>query len=123
LSRGGHGTWGIGQILNKRIAAIVPICGQIHGITDFSWFKNMSVWISHCRDDSIVSYEETLYAVNKIEMITGEKFLRLNTAAPENENYLKSKYIITTFEKGGHDAWSETYDKVEIYKWLLKQKR
>jgi predicted peptidase len=121
LSRGGHGTWGIGQLLNKRIAAIIPICGQIHGVTDFSCFKDMPIWtICNTGDDL---YKESVEAVKLIEGFSGNKFLRLNTAAPTDDNYLKTKHIFSSFEKDGHDAWTATYDKVEIYKWLLKQKK
>lgn len=123
LSRGGNGTWGIGQLLNYRIAAIVPVCGITHGITDYSCFKDLPVWITHCTGDKTHDYQESVDAVNNIEEIARVKFLRLNTASPDKDDYLNHDYIFTTFIKESHDAWSETYDKAEIYKWLLKHKK
>ncbi len=123
LSRGGNGTWGIGQLLNYRIAAILPVCGITHGITDYSCFKSLPVWITHCTGDKTHDYQESVDAVNKIEGTAHVKFLRLNTASPDQDNYLYHDYIFTTFEKEGHNAWSETYNKTEIYKWLLKHKK
>ena len=122
LSRGGNGTWGLGQTLNNRLAAIIPVCGRIHGVTDFSYFKDTPIWITHCIGDETHNYQESLDAVNKIEKITNSNFLRLKTASPNNETYLNTKHIFTVFERNSHDAWSETYNKVEIYKWMLKQK-
>ena len=121
LSRGGNGTWGVGASLNHRIAAIVPVCGISHGITDYSCFGDLPVWTTHCTGDKTHDYNETVEIVSAIEETTGARFLRLETASPDGEEYLENKHIFTTFKKESHNAWSETYDKVEIYKWLLKQ--
>lgn len=122
LSRGGNGTWGLAEILYNRIAAIIPVCGQTHGVTDFSKIKNTPVWIIHSTGDPYHKYELSLKAVNSIESSGGDKFLRLSTTSPEDEDYLKHKHIFSTIESNDHDVWSITYDKPQIYKWLLQFK-
>lgn len=119
LCWGGHGVWGIASKMENKFAAIVPICGALHGIENYSPIVNLPIWVTHCRGDRTVLYSESINAVNKIEELGGEKFLRLNSASPKEKEYLKHKHIFTTFEKDSHNAWTETYNKVEVYKWLL----
>lgn len=123
LSRGGNGTWGVGVSLNFRIAAIVPVCGMGHGITDYTIFRDMPVWTTHCTGDRTHDYNETARIVRTIEKTNGLRFKRIPTASPKEEKFLENKHIFTTFNKESHNAWSDTYSKVEVYKWLLKQIR
>lgn len=123
LSRGGNGTWGLAQTLSHRFAAIVPICGRIHGVTDFSSFDSLPIWIAHCTGDHLHKYQESLEAVRQIEAYSGSPFLHMKDAAPKGKKYLEAKHIFTTFERDSHDAWSETYSQVQLYKWLLSKRK
>ena len=120
LSRGGNGTWGLAQVLNNRVAAIVPICGINHGVTDFSKIRNIPFWTVHSTGDSTHKYEETLNAVNIIESLCGEKVLRLSSTSLSNKKYLNRKRIFSTIESDDHNVWDMTYNKPEIYMWLLQ---
>lgn len=121
LSRGGNGTWGIAQCLNNRIAAIIPVCGLTHGITDYSCFIDLPIWITHGTNDKTHLYDESVNAVKNIEQISGTDFLKIYKMVLDDTQIANHKHIFTTFENAGHNVWDNTYDKVEIYKWLLNQ--
>jgi predicted peptidase len=121
LSRGGNGTWGVAQSLNSRIAAVLPVCGLTHGLTDYTCFKDLPVWITHGTDDQTHTYEASLAAADSIEEVNGVKFLRNTSISLTTEELVGHKYIFTTFEGTGHNAWTPTYSRAEIYAWLLMQ--
>lgn len=121
LSRGGNGTWGVAQSLNSRIAAVLPVCGLTHGLTDYTCFKDLPVWITHGTDDQTHTYEASLAAADSIEEVNGVKFLRNTSISLTTEELAGHKYIFTTFEGTGHNAWTPTYSRAEIYSWLLMQ--
>ena len=121
LSRGGNGTWGVAQSLNSRIAAVIPVCGLTHGLTDYDCFKDLPVWITHGTDDNTHAYEASLTAADSIEEVCGVDFLRNTSISLTEEELTGHRYIFTTFEGTGHNAWTPTYSRAEIYTWLLMQ--
>ena len=123
LSRGGHGTWGLASRMNDFFAAAVPICGALHGVDDPSTLKEMPIWTIHNTGDELVDYNGTVKAVAEIEKQSGKKFLRLSSTDIADEPYLENTRIFTSFQRDGHDAWTDVYENVEVYKWLLRQKR
>ena len=100
LSMGGFGTWQIASHHPDRFAAIVPICG---GGTPHMAFKlrNTPVWVFHGSKDTIIPI------LKSEEMVRSLK-LEGNDA------------IFTVYPDTGHDAWTETYNKDELYNWFLK---
>lgn len=123
LSRGGHGTWGLAARMTDVFAAAVPICGGIHGVENFSPLAQLPIWVAHNTGDNTVDYNESTNAVQKIEALGGNTFLKLDTANPETSDYLKHNNIFTTFHRDGHDAWTDLYSSLALYQWLLRQRK
>lgn len=121
LSRGGHGTWGLATALPDTFAAIVPIAGSPDEIASYESLRGPSIWVAHNTGDSGIANVNK--AVNRIEGATGEEFMRIAQASPTDPEYVDQKYIFTTPKMDGHDAWTDMYCSVELYKWLLNQKK
>lgn len=122
LSRGGFGTWGIASRIPERFAAIAPIAGNTLGVTDFEAFLDLPIWTAHNIEDERVDYTRTENAVRKLERLSEVKFHRTSTVT--EADYLDHDRIFTSganpsFE---HDAWTEMYNEVNFFKWLLKYK-
>jgi len=123
LSRGGHGTWGVASKIPERFAAIAPIAGNTLGVTDFKILKDLPIWAAHNIEDESVDYSRTENAVRRLEQLSERKFHQTSTVA--EADYLQHDRIFTsgansTYE---HDAWTEMYNEVNFYKWLLRFRR
>ena len=98
-SMGGYGTWQLAMSLPELFAAIVPICGG--GMYwNASRLVNVPVWAFHGAKDTTVFKEESIKLVDAVNECGGKAKL---TIYPEN----------------GHDAWSDTYNNQEVFRWLL----
>ena len=103
LSMGGFGTWRLAAYAPKRFAAIAPICGG--GETYWTRrFPDLPTWVFHGAKDKGVPVGRSQAMVDALKKIGG-------------------KVKLTIYPNAGHDAWTETYNKPEFYKWLLAQKR
>jgi len=112
LSMGGYGTWSLGLSNPDRFAAIVPICGGGQLITVLlangskgAALKSLGVWAFHGGKDPVVPLDESQRMVN---------FLKKAGL---------SDVQLTVYPEAGHDSWTETYHKPELYEWLLKHHR
>lgn len=123
LSRGGHGTWGLTSLIGEEFTAVAPVAGAIHGVKDFNKLANIPIWVAHNIEDHLVGYDEAEEAVKNIETLSGETFLQINTVEAHQFDYLNHTRIFSTFDRDHHDAWTGFYDRVELYKWLLKQRK
>ncbi len=123
LSRGGHGTWGLGSRIGDQFAAIAPIAGAIHGLEGYSKLMHLPIWAAHNLEDHLVDYAEAASAVKELEKLTREQFLKIDTPEANKFDYLNHTNIFSTFDRDHHDAWTGMYDRVEIYKWFLKQEK
>lgn len=123
LSRGGHGTWGVASKVPEMFAAVAPICGAAHGIADYGSLAKLPILTAHNYLDESVNYLETSDTVGQIEKLSGKKFSRLKSIAEAGPE--KGDLILITGEgdEKGHDAWTEVYNSVHFYKWLLRYKR
>ena len=121
LSRGGHGTWGLATALPDTFAAIVPIAGSPDEITSYESLKGPSIWVAHNTGDSGIANVKK--AVKRIESVTGKEFMRIAQSSPTDPEYVNQKYIFTSPNMDGHDAWTDMYCSTELYKWLLNQKK
>ncbi len=118
LSRGGHGTWGVASRIPGRFLAIAPIAGAGHGIESYKTLATTPILTSHNKDDDIVNYKETYNIVKKIEAASNINFHRgIDISQVDFRN---NDHIFISSETGGHNAWSEVYDSVDFYHWLLK---
>ena len=106
-----------------RFAAILPICGQLHGVTDFSILVDLPIWVVHGTNDHIHDHAESVRAVEALERLGGDPFLRLENTRPEGTAYLSHRRIFTSVRRGPHDVWSATYASPQVYAWLLEHRR
>ncbi|MBQ3125597.1 MAG: prolyl oligopeptidase family serine peptidase [Clostridia bacterium] len=102
-SMGGYATWQLAMSMPEYFAAIVPICGG-----GMYWnaarLVDVPVWAFHGGKDMTVRAEESVKMVDAVNRHGGSAKL---TLYPEN----------------GHNAWSDTYANMEVFSWLLHQKR
>lgn len=103
LSMGGYGTWYLAMEHPERFAAIAPICGGGY------WFiagllRHVPVWAFHGAKDEVIPLQESERMVQAVLDAGGDARL-------------------TVYPDAGHDAWTETYDNPELYKWFLSHRR
>lgn len=100
-SMGGYGTWALAMSIPEVFAAAVPICGG-----GLYWnagrLVSMPVWAFHGGKDTTVFPEESKKMVDHINKWGGNAKL-------------------TIYENNGHDAWTDTYNNPEVYKWIFSQ--
>lgn len=124
LSRGGQGTWGLASRMSDILAAAAPIAGDPRGVMDLQTLKDIPLWIINSTGDPVVGYQGAARAVDEMESLFDQSFLRLSSMVPEDTSDLEQDKIFTSFQREGHDAWIEAYESPLIYKWLLmKQKK
>jgi len=99
LSMGGHATWSLAIQYPERFAAIIPVCARGYS-QDVYVLKDVPVWVFHGEKDDIVPITD------------GEKMVRALREAGGN-------VMFTIYPEANHDAWTETYNNLEIYEWLL----
>ncbi|MEO1805232.1 MAG: hypothetical protein AAFU33_10490 [Bacteroidota bacterium] len=123
LSRGGHGTWGLASKMPERFAAIVPISGDQQGVTNYDSLAGLPIWAVHNPDDNIVKYDYTQRAVTKIESIAHTSFHQSESvAAADWENHTRI-FTSSSNPRKPHDAWTEVYNDIDFYRWLLRFKK
>jgi predicted peptidase len=100
---GGSGTWRLAAAHPEKFAAIAPICGR-GDPADAKQLARLPIWVFHGAKDRVVPLASDQAMVEAIQ------------AAGGNVKF-------TVYPDAGHDAWTETYNNPELYKWLLLQKR
>lgn len=104
LSMGGYGTWHFAAEAPHRFAAIVPICGG--GVPyKMRRIPHLPVWAFHGAQDRAVPLEESQRLVEVLKKV-GNQQARL-----------------TVYPEAGHDSWTESYENLELYEWLLEHQR
>ncbi len=102
VSMGGYAVWQLAMSMPECFAAIIPICGG-----GMYWnadrLINVPVWAFHGQKDKSVFLEESSKMVNAVNKCGGHAKL-------------------TIYPEAGHDAWSDTYRKPEVFEWLLSNK-
>ncbi|WP_026690546.1 prolyl oligopeptidase family serine peptidase [Alteribacter aurantiacus] len=119
MSMGGIGGWHLLMRNPDRFSAFVPVCGGF-SIPDMrrkrvlepdsaeELFRKLPkvlripIWAFHGENDDIVPPVETRRIIETLQHEGGNAKL-------------------TVYKGVGHDAWTETYKKEELYKWLTKQ--
>ena len=103
LSMGGHGTWDWAASNPERFAAIAPICGFGSPLSTRR-LKNVPAWVFHGEKDPTVPVNEAHIMVDAMKAAGGDVKL-------------------TLYPEAGHDSWTETYNNLELYTWLLSKSR
>ncbi|MGZ5255371.1 MAG: PKD domain-containing protein [Flavitalea sp.] len=109
LSLGGGGVWSyISKEANSReIAAALPVCGTCMLSNPSSVAKaSLPVWAFHAKNDSRVTVNCTLSAIDRINLL--------------NPNPKAKQTIWAT---GNHTIWDKVYNDKATYEWMLSQKR
>lgn len=112
LSMGGYGTWRLGLAHPEKFAALVPICcggnmiDALLGPGDKgAALMNLPIWAFHGAKDAAVPLDESERMVKAMRKF-GAKEVKL-----------------TVYPEANHDSWTETYNKPELYEWLLSHTR
>jgi len=124
ISMGGYGTWDLAAKYPGWFAALIPICGGIHGPERFPQLHvsladdpkitdpyaetarrigKTPVWIFHGMEDDTVPVEES------------RKMARALEAASGNVRY-------TEYPGVSHNSWDRAYAEPGLVSWLLQQK-
>lgn len=101
LSMGGFATWEILQREGSKFAAAMPVCGG----ADLAYagkLIHIPIWVFHGGADPTVKTKRSRDMVAAIKNAGGHP-------------------IYTEFPNVGHDAWSYTYNKPEVWDWLFAQ--
>lgn len=120
LSRGGHGTWGLASRIPETFAAIAPICGGNHGISDYTSLAQLPIWNSHNTGDRRVNYNNSERTISRLES-AGLSFHKTKSIA--STDYKKYDHIFTATDSDSHDAWTEMYTDASVYNWFLKYRK
>jgi predicted peptidase len=105
------------------LAAAVPIAGDPHGVLDIDQLKDIPLWVINNTGDPEVSYRGASNAVDEMESLFDPSFLRLSGMVPEDRSDLERDKIFTSFQREGHDAWTEAYESPVLYEWLLTKRK
>lgn len=106
LSMGGWGVWNLALAVPDRFAAIAPVCGRMHRDNPrrACLIKHLPVWVFHGGKDEVVPISDSEKMVTALKQRGGN-------------------VQFTVYSNAGHDAWTETYNNPELYRWLLSQRR
>jgi len=105
ISMGGYGTWFASALKDNPFAAAIPICGG----GDPTWanrYGSLPIWVFHGSDDTAVPVGRSR------EMLAA---LKASGHKPE------PKY--TEYEGGGHNVWTQTYKRDDVFEWLFSQRK
>jgi predicted peptidase len=64
----------------------------------------MPIWIFHGEDDDVIPVSESDNVVKELR-----------------ENGQNVRY--TRYPNTGHDAWTQTFENPELFKWMIEQKK
>lgn len=104
LSMGGRCTWKLALAMPDTFAAIVVVCGRTNSY-EFDTIRTMPIWMFHGAGDGTVSFDNINAIVPKL-VANGHRYFKL-----------------TVYPQLGHDVWTTTYARPEVYDWLLAQSK
>jgi len=103
VSMGGFGTFNTAVAFPHRFAGIIPICGGAEA-AQAGAIKDIPTWVFHGEKDYIVPIDYSEQIVTAMER-------------------LGANVKFTRYPEADHDSWTDTYNNIKIYKWLLEQQR
>jgi predicted peptidase len=102
LSMGGEGTWNLAFTQPDRFAAIAPVCGRTGSLyLDAGKIKDLPVWVFHGAKDDVVPISES------------ERMVEVLKECGNDVQF-------TRYPEANHNAWTKTYNNLELYKWILE---
>lgn len=112
LSMGGYATWNLGLRHPERFAAIAPVCGGGDVLPlvlakgrKLEALQSLGVWAFHGAKDPVVPVQESQRMIEVLK------------------RYGATDLKLTIYPEAQHDAWTETYQNPELYKWFLHHRR
>lgn len=112
LSMGGYGTWSLGLKYPERFAAIAPVCGGgsaadvlLASPVKSRALRSLAIRAFHGARDAVVPVAESRVMVRALRK-AGCRTVTL-----------------TVYPKAGHDSYTRTYQRPELYEWLLSHRR
>jgi len=99
FSMGGFGALKFMKDYPKLFAAVAPICSG-GSIFIAESIKHIPMWFFHGKNDEIIEFDKTKDLYNELKK-------------------LEADVKLTSYENLGHDVWTTTYKKPELYEWLL----
>ncbi|KAJ9669627.1 hypothetical protein H2201_000010 [Coniosporium apollinis] len=109
FSMGGYGTWSLGLHSPDRFASLVPICGGGDSILAKN-IKHIPQWVHHGELDDIIPISQSVKMASALER-----------AQRGLEGVEKVRF--TRWEGLAHDCWTEAYNEVELWRWMLEKRR
>lgn len=110
VSMGGYGVWHLASQHPGRFAALVSVCGGVHGRDDADRFEHVAekvgktpAWLFHGADDRVVPVEESRRMTAALKAIGG------------NVKYSEYPGV-------GHSVWTQVLAERELMPWLLSQR-
>lgn len=110
VSMGGYGVWHLASQHPRRFAALVSVCGGVHGRDDADRFKTVAekvgktpAWLFHGADDSVVPVTESRRMTAALEAVGG------------NVKYSEYPGV-------GHAVWTQVLAERGLMPWLLSQR-
>lgn len=103
ISMGGYATWDLLGRAPQTIAAAMPVCGG-GDPSLVSKYKTIPIHAFHGEADPVVPVKTTREMIAALETAGG-------------------KPQATYYPGVQHDSWTQTYDNIEVIKWLFDQKR
>lgn len=110
VSMGGYGVWHLASQHAGRFAALVSVCGGVHGRDDDDRFKSVAekvgqtpAWLFHGADDRVVPVEESRRMTAALEGVGG------------NVKYSEYPGV-------GHAVWTQVFAERGLLPWLLSQR-
>jgi hypothetical protein len=103
LSMGGQGTWQLAAARPDRFAAIAPVCGRGNPEAAHR-LRRVPAWVFHGAQDDVVPIGESERMVAALERCAGD-------------------VRFTVYPDAGHDAWTATYERADLWDWLLSHRR
>lgn len=103
LSMGGYATWALAIEQPWRFAAVAPVCGG-GDPRRVGRLRRVPVWAFHGAKDPVVPAGASRRMVEALARCGGDARL-------------------TVYPEVGHDCWTETYARPELYEWFLAHRR
>lgn len=103
ISMGGFGVWDWITREPNLFAAAIPVCGGVDE-SAISVLSKLPIWAFHGALDTVVKPERSRRPVLLLQKI-------------------KSPILYTEYPNSTHNAWSKTFQNLEVLKWLFSQKK
>jgi len=104
LSMGGMGSFALALAAPQRFAAVAPICGAGNPLQVRPEHARLPFWVFHGEADDVVPAALSAQMVQALQAV----------GAPVR---------FTLYPGVGHDSWTQTYAKPELYQWFLQHRR